>query len=449
MRLVLGGYMQELAQPATFDVYFYQASGKDHRAYAFKLKQAVGTWAAGTPVLIVKRDKDGSAQGVTPLVNANATLTPGVDGDGANQFHMLVDSNCTAAPGGVSPAVDVQSAGFICNATQQRFAHVGMSDVEPAMIQQPINGGSSLSTASLNANSVAQGIFGVAVSKSLYLALQKAQGLVDISASGIDEDATKQPSIPAGFVRTALTGKASGSLSTLVGWNILIPSSVDAAVNTKQVNVCRRTANSGTQAASNMYFAANPCAGADNYIPSTGTKVGSVLGTVDQVIKKDGRTGYFEGSSTQVVESCLGTTAEGLGAYALGIIGRENNPRPTVNGVKQDKGYRFVKLNGVAPERANVIDTSYDFVFEASMQWRDSGVNAPAADVLAFITDMRNNMGKASVLQKLDGDLQAGLVATPNSYAGAWANLSADDKLFSARASRVKSNSCTPIRMSK
>ncbi|MCV2349669.1 hypothetical protein [Paucibacter sp. Y2R2-4] len=448
LRLALGGYMQELADPATFDVFYFGSTGADHRAYSFKLNKAVGSWPVGTSVLVVKKDKGGSAQGVTPLVKANDAVVAGVDGNGAGQVHMLVSgTSCVAnTSNGVpinSPSTDVQKPGFICSGTQQRFAHAGLSDVEPKLLQDPVNGGTNLNVGSLNAAGFVQNVFGVAVNKSLYLALQKAQGLDN--AGAIDESAAKQPSIPAGFVRGALTGQISGNLSTKKGWNLLIPSTVDAAVDTKQVNVCRRTNGSGTQAASNVYFAANPCAGGGAYIPSANTQVGGVNGTVAQVILATGRTGYFEGSSTQLVESCLGTTAEGVGAYALGIVGRENNP--LANG--GDKGYRFVKLGGVAPERANVIDTSYDFAFESSMQWSTLAANAPAADVAAFLTDMRNNMGKASVLAKLDPDLQAGLVALPGTYSGAWALQTPEVKAFSAHAARASGNSCTPVRMFK
>ncbi len=450
LRLALGGYMQELAEPTTFDVFYFGTTGADHRAYSFKLNKQVGSWAAGTPVLVVKRDKGGSSQGVTPLVKVNDPVVAGVDGNGAGQQHMLVSAasciaNVVAGVAINSPSTDVQKPGFFCSSLQQRFAHAGLSDVEPKLLQETVNGGTNLNVSSLNAAGFVQNVFGVAVNKTLYLALQKAQGLVSASATTIDEDASKQPSIPAGFVRGALTGQISGNLSTKKGWNLLIPSSVDAAVDSKQVNVCRRANGSGTQAASNVYFAANPCAGGAAFIPSANTQVGGVNGTVGQVILATGRTGYFEGSSTGQVESCLGTTAEGVSAYALGVIGRENNP--LANG--GDKGYRFVKLSGVAPERANVIDTSYDFAFESTMQWSTLSANAPAADVAAFLTDVRNNMGKASVLSKLDPDLQAGLVALPSTYTGAWALQTPEVKAFSAHAARTSGNSCTPVRMFK
>ncbi len=438
LRLALGGYMQELSQAGSFDTFFFSnTSGADHRAYSLTLNKAIGSWPVGTQLLVVKRDKGGSGQGVTPLLSPAAAVVAGVDGNGAGQVHMLVNGSCAASTG-TSPATDIQKPGFICTGTTQRFAHAGLSDVEPKLLQTPVNGGTGLNTSTLDAAGFVQNVFGAAVNKAAYLALQKAQGLVATSATVIDEDAAKQPTLAASFIAGALTSAVTGSNSQPKGWGLVIPTSVDANVATKQVNVCRRVNGSGTQAGSNVFFLANPCAGTAALAPTPQTSTGALAVT--------GRTFVSETSSTALVENCLGTTVENLGAYGLAVIGRENNPRAVVAGVATDRGYRFVKINGVAPERANVIDGSYGFVFESTMQWPVTGqANRPTTDVLSFLADLRSNMGKSSVLQGLDVDLQAGLVAVP--VTGSWLNLSATDKLFTAHTSRVAGNSCTPSRM--
>ncbi|QPF73072.1 hypothetical protein G8A07_09185 [Roseateles sp. DAIF2] len=426
LRLALGGYLQEVANPTTLDVYFNDAAGANHRAYAFRLAVQVGNWPAGTAVLVTKRDAGGSGQGVGPIITADAT-----------QAHMVVDASCVATAN-ASPATDIQKPTFTCAGTAGALADAGLSDVEPALLEAPINAGANRAVDNLDAAGFVQNVFGVAVNKKLYLALQKAQGLV--SGNDIDEDAAKQPSIPATFVRGALTGQLLGSNAQKKGWNLLIPTSVDAAVNSKKVNVCRRTAGSGTQAASNAYFANNPCGGASAYIPSNAGG-GAISAT--------GALTIVAGASTGNVEDCLGKTAQDAAgdAYALGVIGRENNPR--ANG--GDKGYRFVKLSGVAPERANVINGSYEFVTESTMQWAKSGANAPTGDKLEFLKTLRANIGKASVLAQLDPDLQAGLVATPATIpAGtAWDDLAPEVKAFTSHTARAAAKSCTPVRMAK
>jgi hypothetical protein len=432
LRLALGGFIQaDLAQPGTLDVFFNDATGANHRAYSFRLNTAIGSWAVGTPVLITKRDQGGSGEGVGPLITASAT-----------QLHMKVDGACTVAAGGVSPATDIQKPGFLCSATVAGMADAGLSDVEPALLEAGINNGAARPTGNLDSEGFVQNIFGVAVNKKLYLALQKAQGLVDPAVTVVDEDAAKQPSLPIPFVRGALTGQLLGNDATFKkGWNLLIPTSVDAAVMSKKINVCRRAAGSGTQAASNVYFANNPCGGGDVYLP---TAAGGTIAAT-------GSLAVNAGSSTGAVETCLGTTAQNAAgdAYALGVIGRENNPRAVINGVQQDKGYRFVKLNNVAPERANVINGTYEFVVESTMQWAKTGANAPAGEKLDLLKLLRNNMGKASVLAGLDVDFQAGLAASPSTVVGAWADLSPAVQAFTSHSGRKAAASCTPSRMYK
>ena len=433
LRLAIGGFIQaDLAQPGTLDVFFNDATGANHRAYSFKTKVVIGGWPVGTPVLITKRDAGGSGQGVTPLLN----------GGDINQAHMLVNASCSVAAGGVSPATDIQKAGFICGTTAPALGHAGFSDVEPALLQAGINAGTNLDTSGLDAAGFVQNIFAVAVNKKAYLALQKAQGLDN--AGALDESAAKQPSIPKSFLIGALTGQLLGSsAANQKGWNLLIPATVDSNINNKRINVCRRTPGSGTQAASNLYFANNPCGGtANQYTPVAGTTnaVPSVLGSLT----------VQQGSSTQIVENCLGAV-DGLadatgGGYAFGVLGRENNP--LANG--GDKGYRYVKISGATPTRAALISGEYDFAVESSMQWAKPGAaNTPSAEILALLTKMRGEMGKASVLQGLDADLQNGLAALPSTFTGAWAALDATTKSYTSHTNRVSANSCSPVRMTK
>ncbi|MFG6489829.1 hypothetical protein ACG04R_24345 [Roseateles sp. BYS78W] len=437
LRLLIGAYIQsDLADPTTFDVFFDSAAGSNYRAYSFKTKVAIGSWPVGTPVVIYKRDAGGSAQGVTPLLN----------GGDATQTHMLIDASCTTGAG-PSPATDIQSAGFLCGNTVAALADAGFADVEPALLQANINGGTGLDTSGLDAAGFVQNIFAVGVNKKLYLALQKAQGLVAPSATTIDESAAAQPSIPKTFIAGALTGQLLGSSSNKKGWNLLIPASVDANVNSKRINVCRRTPGSGTQAASNLYFANNPCGGSTNAFSVT-------AGTTTASLAVTGSLTTLQNSSTGAVQTCLKTVdnlvdAAGDG-YAFGVMGRENNPLPSVNGVTQDLQYRFVKLSGATPSRAGLIAGDYDFAVEASMQWPKAGAaNAPSANVLALLTKMRAEMGKASILQGLDTDLQQGLAALPSTVSGAWSDLDATTKSYTSHTGRISANSCAFVRMSK
>lgn len=441
LRLALGGYLQELAETGTFHVFFSDAAGKAHRAYSLELNKdikdgATTVWTKGTKLLVTKSD-GGSGEGVGPLISAT------------KHGHMLVTAaNCTALTGD-APSTDVQNAAYTCGSTVSAYAHGGLSDVEPALLQTVLNGGTGLSTASLDSAGFVQNIFGVAVNKSLYLALQKAQGLDNSGA--INEDDAKQPSLPISFVRGILTGQISGSSTLKKGWNLVVPTSASDNTDSRQVNVCRRQKGSGTQAASNVFFADAPC-GSTAYPVSGGlpldTTNATQVNTAKTAIKKDGSVAVIEGKGTGDVEKCIGDYAEnkvGGAAWALGVIGRENNPK--ANG--GDKGYRFVKLSGVAPTRANVISGDYEFVTESTMQWPTAGLNAPAADVVSFLKDMRANMGKATILSGLDLDLQQGLAATPATVTGAWIDLPTAQREFTSHVARTVGKTCALPRMTK
>ena len=268
-------------------------------------------------------------------------------------------------------------------------------------------------------------------------------------ATVIDETAAAQPSVPKSFFAGALTGQLLGSTPLKKGWNLLIPASVDSNVLNKTVNVCRRTPGSGTQASSNLYFANNPCGGtANQYTP--------VAGSTTAVPSATGVLSVIQNASSGAVETCLGNVdnvadATG-GAYGFGVLGRENNPQPTVGGVVQDRGYRYVKLSGVAPGRAAVVSGDYDYVVEASMQWPASAAaNAPSAEVLALLQFMRGQMGRAAILQGLDPDLQAGLAALPSTVPSgtAWADLDPVTQSYTSHTNRNAANSCSFVRMTK
>lgn len=438
-RLFLGAWFQSNCTPASFDVFFNGTgaapAGNNHRAYSCNLKKKVGNWLAGTPVLMVKRDQGGSFQGVNPIAQGTA------------QDLMRVDGTCTAT-GNPSPAVDILVPGFACNNVNSRLADAGLSDVEPALFQKQVNlpaPNTAISVTSLDSKAFNQTIMGVAVNTKLYRALQAAQGLAQ------DDAAAHMPSLPSTFVTAALSGNLSGSTADKRGWNIVVPASVDANVLNKQVHVCRRVIGSGTQASFNAEFLNGGCGtgtaaynpvgqttGANNSTPLTPTTSPSETGTL----------WWNLGSGAGNVETCLGTTVEGLAgnAYAIGMLSRENTPLPTGTGV--DKGYRFVKLDGQSPARDNAKVGDYKFVYDATMQWHKTLLTD--ADVKAFLVAIRANAGKAAQLNVVDVDTQQGVMALPTTYTGAYEDLTDPVTLkFASRIDRNTAASCSPVRVVK
>lgn len=449
LRLSIGAYVQEICDASTLHVYFNgslpvtASSGANHRAYACQLGATVGAYGAGTPVVVYKRDQGGSAQGVNPIALNTAIA----------HLKIANDASCAVTP---NPTFsDIQIPNYLCSGTENRVSDAGISDVEPNMLNQLPNladttagdpGSGAVAPVDLS-NVVAapfvQGIFGVAVNKQAYLALQRTQGLDN--AGAIDESDAKRPSLPTTFVRAMLTGGLAANATTKRGWGLVIDEAVDASVNTKAFNVCRRQPGSGTQAASNIYFAQNPCGG---------DAVANILRQSSATAPTHAATGGFivnEQSGTGGVETCLGTTVNNIaGAYGLAVLGRENNP--LANG--GDKGYRYVKLDGMEPVRWNATTQKgattghYDFVFESTMQTNSANPNLDA-DKLAFITAIRTNAPKPAALALADADTQQGVM----SPAGAWTALgqypvlSAANKPFASRVTRTAGNSCTVLKM--
>lgn len=458
LRLSFASYMAEICDTATMHVYFDSATGANHRAYACNLKATAGNYAVGTPVLVYKRDQGGSTFGMAPIAT-NAVMA-----------HMKVANDATCNATATPTYTDIAVPNYICSSTENRVSDAGISDVEPAILNQvpnlpdltagnPNSGAQpSVDLSNLNVASFVQGIFAVAVNKQAYLALQKTQGLVAASATTIDESDAARPSLPTNFVRGMLLGGLTASATTKRGWGMVISEAVDADVNTKAFNVCRRQPGSGTQAASNMYFLQNPCS------PSFAVPLRQATSTAPAPALT-GSYNIREESGTGGVENCVGVTRDAngnitggvdslVGAYGIAVLGRENSPLPNgaLPGSNKDKGYRYVKLDGAQPMRYDeatgkgAATGDYDFVYESTMQYNAAALTD--ADKIAFIGAIRTNAPKPAALRAADIDTQQG-VMSPN---GAWASLGqypvlgAEDKKFASRVARSAGQSCTVMR---
>jgi hypothetical protein len=441
-RLFIAAWFQQQCKPSTFDVFFNGTgsapSGSSYRAYSCRLSKKVGNFDANTPVLLVKRDTGGSFEGVNPIAQ------------GDQQTNMLVDGNagtgsCTAT-GNPSPATDILVPSFGCSKTQNVKSDAGFSDVEPALFQRPVNlpdGQPPLSNNQINKldiKTVNQTVFGVAVNKSLYRDLQNDQGL-----DPVDDDANR-PTLRSTWVAAALQGQAEGGAKK-TGWSVVFAQSNPGA---KQVNVCRRVVGSGTQAASNAYFVSidyeplltNYQVFGQTYNAGKKASIGANVGTMQE----NGTRAVQLGSGSSNVESCLGTTVEVANGYGLGVLSRENNPKPA--GLP-DKNYRFVKINGDQPNRDAAKVGSYDFVFNATMQWNTDTI-ANGSDKEAFLNSLRSNAGKPASLNGADPDTQQGVLSPPSSYTGAYEDLAGTVNLkFSSRVDRINNNSGTALRVVK
>lgn len=446
-RLFIGAYAQSICKTSDFDVFMNVDGtkiGNNHRAYSCTLNKKVGNWNAGTPVVIYKRDQGGSGQGVFPIQTAPGT---------AIDFMNVSNATCVATAN-PRPATDILKATFTCGAAvTPKVPHAGVSDVEPAIMVNAVNGGSG-STSELDIKAANLALMGIVVNRDLYRALQEQQGIIAPGGAMIDVPADQTawtaadkatiPSLPASFITAALAGKLTGAVGkTVPGWDAVISTAVDANVATKQVNVCRREIGSGTQAAAQLYFLNNPISSGTGILAPAADNGVPIAVTGGLAVKADS-------SSGNLIANCIGA-AQNQGAYALGILSRENNPRAN-NAPTTANPYRFVKIDGMVPHPTEARSGGYNYLYAATMQFNKT--NTPAtSDLGKFIIDMRTNAGKPSSMAVFDIDNKVGYLSLPSTYTGLYSTQTDPNVLtFGAQVERVSApvpNSKAPLRMVK
>jgi hypothetical protein len=457
-RLFLGDWFRNQCDPASFDVFYDGTSttptGNNYRAYSCKLAVKVGTYAKGTLVVLHKRDLGSAYQGVGPV----ATNT-------AQDFMHLGSGNCIAT---IYPTTsDVTTPTYACNLTtpDSVVAHGGVSDVEPLLFLRKENLPASANPVPTTAQitgldraPINQAIHGIIVNKRAYLALQMTQGLDN--AGAIDDSPAKMPSLPSAWVASVMGGLASGGASGSNGWGTVISSSVDASVESRAVNYCRRTIGAAQQASIAAVLLKSGCQAPSFEIKPAGQTIGATSSTDYSPPDTFAASGGFlirSQATTGNMITCVGGTATGstaegtAGAYALGIISRDNSPLPTVgSNAGKDLGFRFVKIDGAAPDRATAKVGGYPFLVTSSLQFSKTGPLSTDAAAKAFVLALRSNAGKSARLAALDADAQQGFLAHPSSWAGAYKDLATvAEQTFASRVDRASSGTCSPLRVIK
>ena len=369
----------DLCVAGTYDLYLDNSAtpGSAQRAVSCTLDstKVVGLSTANPKVLIHKRSAGGSAMGVQPVADGTAI-----------EFMNVNGANCTAT---VTP--NVYSCAY--NVTTNMVKHVpdaGFSDVDPGMfvgVNTPSGYAdvTAVEMAALTIKTTRAGVFGVPVTVALRNALQQAQGLV----VG-DETVANMPSLSRDQIASLMAiGGITKWSSLMVGGTALTAYPGVTAPASSLVNICRRVQGSGTQAATNAVFLNNPCAsGALQPASASNTLTGPIV---------------TQNSGSGDVETCL-DTANTANKWAIGVQGTAYN-KPDALG-NMAKGYRFIKVDGVAPTAENVYNNTYPDWVEETMQWR-TGV--PAADVQTILSKMSTDAGKPSIISSFNVNQTWGL----------------------------------------
>lgn len=263
----------------------------------------------------------------------------------------------------------------------------GVSDVDSPLFQDLFTTAPSSVGSEVSAN-VFQ-VFGVAVSTNLYRAMQTAQGIVAANCTdGVGTDDWRDPACMPSITKAQYTSIAAVGGGYQTDWKFLL----GAAGANKAVNLCRRVPTSGTQASSNANFLRNPC----NRGPLTAGELGVAAATDSTALSATATSGIFitESSGTSDVKKCLNKANDNATQYfAAGVVSLENDPLGETLLDRDD--YRFVKVDGVAPENAgddrarqNAIDGKYEFAMEMSAYTANTASTNGAALISTVVSKM-------------------------------------------------------------
>jgi hypothetical protein len=268
------------------------------------------------------------------------------------------------------------------NETTRVRPSIGNADVEPELFQlanlpaganPPVAGGFSRVEGAFGIS------FGIVVSQALYQALQADQGL----AVGSETEANR-PSLSSAQVLSLSTANG-GALNT--DWTSLFTGAAPAAASAP-VRWNRRVSGSGSQATFNAVLLNYVCSGRAPQPAAVGDS------TPTHIVQEFGSTG------NQL--AAIASTTE----YRAGFASRENSDA----GVN----WKFVKLDGVFPSKANVVSGKYKWFAEQVLTLR---TGASASDT-AFFNALLAELGSDATIAAYSPAVREGVVGLPGVATG-------------------------------
>jgi hypothetical protein len=241
---------------------------------------------------------------------------------------------------------------------------IGNADVEPALFQLnnlPAGAGAPVA-GGIGRTEGAFGIsFGIVVSQALYQALQADQGL---TPGAVDE--ANRPSLSSAQVLGMSTSNG-GALNT--DWTSLFVNAAPAAANAP-VTWVRRVRGSGSQATFNAVLLNYVCS------PAGAPPSAAADSTPTHIVQEFGNTGGQLGAIASTTD------------YRAGFASRENSDA----GVN----WKFVKLDGVFPSKANVRSGKYKWMAEQVLTLRSGATPAETAVFEAILAELGSDATIAS-----------------------------------------------------
>ena len=341
--------------------------------------------------------KGGNLEEVTLKTAAAKELAKGISGV------CTVATESTAGSLGVASCASEVAFSSAWGADAQKKMHMALADVRPNEASPGIV--KSWKPASFPSKTTGMQGFGVMVNPALYTALITKEIDAGRLASSCSSSETVSGATYA-ITATCVPNLSRADYASIVTGKITTGEQLTGiSGDTKTINLARRTSSSGTQAASNIYFANQQgynakliADGADAYAD---VKAAGTYGTM--VVTEKTATG-------DVITAVSGETTN----YALGVVSIENYYSNTVASSKL-KGALFVKLEGVSPihktdgsidlkARAGLLN-GYPFAFQMQAI-KPTGLAAPYLTIhdkiVAALTDPAQDLAGIAYIGSTD-----------------------------------------------
>jgi hypothetical protein len=339
-----------LCQAGTIDVYQI-GGGPTYRLTYCTATAGITNVTSGTPLAIFKESAVGSYNGAGPLIAYSKGGSSGLTQILPSGLASATDAACTTSVVAATANFASYTLHAACASTftltQTNVAPVGgVSDVEAGLLKSPA--GVSISSSDALLIKGAPGldvVWGVAVTKGLYFALQAAEGL---GAGGTKVSGCSTANNPAIACAPTLTHNQVASLygARIINWNQFTGLSNATDQN---VYLCRRDDGSGTEASFEAYFLGERCSTSDLSMPAEDDAFVFAAGgtggvrTCLQAIDQGGVIPPFQSGGTTK------TFAAG-GQWGLGIMSTEvTNANLTGAG----DAIRMVAVDGALPTLEN------------------------------------------------------------------------------------------------
>jgi len=423
-----------LCEPNTTDVYLSggingKNRGMTHSAIFCTVKASkVPNLQWDAKVLFLKRSIGGSGLGVAPLIESRQI-------EALNIFK----SSCTQT--------NDNPNNWICNTNEPDpftllIPDFGISDVEPLLFRGPntpagYNPVTGASAQLLETRVVAALLFGVPVTNGLYNALQviqKDRGELPDTCQIGDYTETCMPSLSRQQIATLISGTIQNwdefkfekdgqtySFTDYPGVDLLINEQKVATGRefSNFVHFCKRTSGSGTGAQQYIKYLNNPCASGtlspsewDNPFDGPRALLNSSSGSMDQCLDDfDKGTNYSRSINGERHNQDIFSEQPIVG-WAFGQQSMEKN-------ANLQSGYKFIKIDGVAPTLVNAHKGTYNDWVETSFQWRKNSLTGNKLRIIEkIVADSMNPAYMNIYNQYSDYSFgQSGYLASPiNGY---------------------------------